>query len=188
MTRKMNYVFFYNSCLSRIANYLAKMSPKKELFTHIQVRGDVSNTKKTSFSNPRYPLDGMRYKNWLNLTENCREYPDVTKRIHLDAMIKRKNESSSETQPEFLKLMYLIRFLTIAKAYFPKGSQYESACGEIKDHPGWNDLMTRRERIILASLFSAYKCVEKNPSNTTPFDRVDKKFGIYRHDRWALAA
>lgn len=165
----------------------SKMSPTKQSFDNIQVRGDVSDAKKSTFSNPRYPLDGKRYKNWMDLTQNCKEYPDVTKRIHLEAMIKRRNETSSETQPEFLKLMYLIRFLSIARAYFPKGSKYESACGEIKDHPGWNDLMTRRERTILTALFSAYKLIERDPSNTVPFDRADKTFGIYRHDRWALA-
>jgi hypothetical protein len=164
------------------------MSFQKETIHGVKVRGDVSEATKSNYSNPRYPLDGTRYKNWMNLTENCKKYNDCVKRIHLESMIRRKNEARSESQPDFLKLMYLIRYKSIVKAYFPKGSVYDTALKEeIKDHPGWKDLMTRRERSILTAMFTAYTCIEKDPSNTAPFDKIDKTFGIYRHDRWALA-
>lgn len=125
-------------------------------------------------------------KNWISLTYNVRNLSEKQKHTHASLIVKRKEQVSQQEnqKPMFLQLLFRIRNYAIIKSYFPHGSIYEKEIGDIQNHQGWNDLMTSYEKSLLNEFYNAYLAIEKDPRDTKKFDKVDRKFGKYRYEKW----
>ena len=152
------------------------------------LRGISTGTLSSGYRNPRYPPDTTQYQNWINLSSHSREYDNRRKVLHIESMVRRKEElaESPAKCPPFLDLMYQLRTYAVVLAYFPEGSKYHKVLETTRNHPGWTDFMTVREHKLLQSLSRAVCHILSDHLHTDFFDRVDILFGEYRHDRWVL--
>ena len=121
-------------------------------------------------------------RNYVCLTKNMSKTDDQ-KMEHVLYLMKRRSNNDPDTKPQFVQLIHRIRTLCIIRAYFPKERKYDNEIGDIKFHPGWNDLMTPLERDLLDDFNKALNAIEIY-KDTAKFDIVDRKFGTYRHNKW----
>lgn len=146
----------------------------------------TTSSEKSKFDNPRYDNTTKYRQNWIDLRKQLREHDLRKRRLHLDAILVRIDEISDREDPPFLNLIFRLRVRALIIAYFPEGSSYEKKFVVSKDHPGWKDFMTQREREILKMYMFAIENLKNGVSDDScaDFTAADKEFGWYRHQRW----